>query len=303
MGHRNSSKKVEKIPSENHEIKGAETILKESEARSKVLKNGIFFLFFLIILGGLAFYAIEEKPKKPFILPTLPQMQPSKETPTYPIQVQKEQPTLPSEIHIVQNENTDLTERIRALETQNDSLRSENAALKLKLQNADEMPLLMTHLIERMYQGRPFEDALQNLLAKDPSNPFGIKVESLLGLYAASGIPTLQGLTQLFFQNAQMTEQSFYIKTRNMTWQDEILAFLKTIIRIRPQQIDATNLNGINVIFVAEDEMKNGHIEKTLALLDKLAPEQKIFMQSFIHKAKAYLIMQTLLNETSTMGE
>lgn len=150
-------------------------------------------------------------------------------------------------------------------------------------------------------RGEPFANALDELLEQDPQNPFALAIEENLSDFKMTGVPTLPLLQARFKQAANEARLSFHIK-QNMTWQAETIAFLKSLVQVRPLTI--TNARGVNILYKAEDALNAGHIEEAMMTLALLPPPQAFIMQDFMREAAGRIIINNIAQTmTSTKGE
>lgn len=178
------------------------------------------------------------------------------------------------------------------------ALREELDAFK----NAQNKTLIDTlTLYHLMASGYPYQSVLQKVLAADPQNVFAVRVQKELASFGLTGIPTLTQLQHMYAQDAKMAAYSFYVKKEPMTWQENIRAFLKSLVQIRPTHIADKDLSGPKILYKAQDELEAGHIQKAINLLKRLPTEQSVLMADFIRNASARVtlnqIMTSLIRE------
>lgn len=158
--------------------------------------------------------------------------------------------------------------------------------------------LTLYHL---MANGYPYRSVLQKVLAADPQNVFAVRVQKELAAFELTGIPTLTQLQHMYAQDAKMAAYSFYVKKEPMTWQENIRAFLKSLVQIRPTHITDSDLTGPKILYKAQDELNAGHLQRAVDLLQKLPTEQSVLMADFIRNASARMtlnqIMTSLIRE------
>ena len=82
-----------------------------------------------------------------------------------------------------------------------------------------------------------------------------------------------------------------------MSWQDEIIAFFKSVIRVRPLQVSQKELKGVALLYAASDELKAGHLDLAVTYLNKLPAAEKMLLRTFIRQAEMRLQMNTLLQQ------
>ena len=152
--------------------------------------------------------------------------------------------------------------------------------------------LNLYHLI---INGYPFRTVLNKILSENPQNIFALRVQEKLSDFELTGIPTLLQLQKLYAQEAKMTAFSFYVKKEPMTWQENIKAFLKSLVQIRPIHITSQELIGPKILYKAHDELSEGRIQNVLDILQKLPPEQYVLMADFIRNASARLTAQQII--------
>ena len=152
--------------------------------------------------------------------------------------------------------------------------------------------LALYHL---MTNGYPYRAALQKVLASDSQNVFAVRVQQELAGFELTGIPTLTQLQHMYAQDAKMAAYSFYVKKESMTWQENVRAFLKSLVQVRPLHIADTDVTGVKILYKAQDELEAGHIQKALMLLKRLPTEQSVLMADFIRNASARVTLHQMM--------
>ncbi len=234
---------------------------------------------------------VAKTPKAPEPVLTLPADEiPTPVLPTPTIAETPEEPEQQIVVEIIEQEK-DESEETAVLKAQIDALKK-----------ADTKTLVDTlTLYHLMANGHPYRNILKKVLSNRPDNPFAARVQSKLTDFELTGIPTLNQLQQMYLQDAKMAAHSFYVKKDTLSWQDNIRAFLKSLVQIRPTKIDDKDLTGVKILYKAGDELKAGNIQKAVTLLQKLPPEQAVLMADFMRNATARVtlnnIMTTLIRE------
>ena len=181
--------------------------------------------------------------------------------------------------------------------------------LEKETQKIEEMEKELNSLKERQNQkiidslflyylistGRPYQKQLQKVLLNDPQNIFAIQVQQQLGSFGITGIPTLPQLQQFYVQEAKIVAYSFHTKEKTLSWTENIRVFFKSLIQIRPLVIQDKNLTGMNILYKAHDQLKEGQLQKMIDTLKNLPPEQYLLMTDFIQNASARITLDKII--------
>ena len=276
----------------------AETEVKNN---GKVVKSGILFLIFVLLLGAWLYYALEKKPQKPIIPPRVqtervlkPIARPAVPAVSAPKAEEHASPTAEISKPVVAEPNRQayiesLQAEIKQLKNQIETLSHQNIEEK---KYADAL----LGLYDAVQNGRPFKKELGRVLKINSADPLALSIEEKAGVWAATGIPTLTELQRIFNEESHNAEQSFYIHPQ-MSWQDEIIAFFKSVIRVRPLQVSQKELKGVALLYAASDELKAGHLDLAVTYLNKLPAAEKMLLRTFIRQAEMRLQMNTLLQQ------
>lgn len=136
----------------------------------------------------------------------------------------------------------------------------------------------LSRLQAALDSGVPFEGALPDL-GLDPVPP-------ALAAQAATGVPTLQALTDSFPEAARTALEASLKATMGASWTDRAMTFLRTETGIRsldPREGDDPDA----VLSRAEAAVQDDRLAEALAELAALPPEGQAAMQAWADQAKA----------------
>ena len=249
----------------------------EEKASGFGLRSFFLISIAVVVLGCIAAYSLRDIPakKRPSPIQTDAKAAPQILTCDCPKDNSKEQ---------IEHLQQTIATLKKALSRQADEV--ENLK-RIDSQRGKEVKLSL-QLLEAIYTGKPFEvqiDALKNF---NPNAQLLAKIADLMP-YATSGIPTLEKVRKDFFTAFPLAEQSFYVNRNNTRQKNNLILFFKSLIRIRPQKITDRNSTGVLQLYLAEDFMKQGNIEKALQTVQNFPPTPKNMMSRFIKEASAYL--------------
>ena len=262
----------------------AETEIKNN---GKVVKSGILFLIFVLLLGAWLYYALEKKPQKPIIPPRV-----QTERVLKPIA----RPAVPAVSAPKAEEHASPTAEISKPVVAEPNRQAYIESLQAEIKQEKKYADALLGLYDAVQNGRPFKKELGRVLKINSADPLALSIEEKAGVWAATGIPTLTELQRIFNEESHNAEQSFYIHPQ-MSWQDEIIAFFKSVIRVRPLQVSQKELKGVALLYAASDELKAGHLDLAVTYLNKLPAAEKMLLRTFIRQAEMRLQMNTLLQQ------
>ncbi len=273
----------------------------------KTAKTGLLFLIFAAFLAVWLFFALDKKPQKP-IVPSPKKTEQVLKTIEPSVSIKT---VLPHSAEVKANQPEEKTLQqtpLKDMERQKnqayiDSLQTEIKVLKNQLENLSHQNIeekkyadSLLALYDAIQKGRPFKKEIARVLKINPTDTLALSVQEKTNVWAATGIPTLTELQIIFQKESQNAEQSFYIHPQ-MNWQDEVIAFFKSAIHVRPIQIKQKNLKGVYILYAIEDALNSGHLDKAVSLLNKLSASEKMLLSTFIKQAEMRLQINTLLQQ------
>ena len=275
----------------------------------KTAKIGLLFLAFTIILLGWLYFALNQKPQKP-IIPQSTQKEKLLKTiePHFPVKTETVSSIDKISDSFTPQKATLSKTSLPTIETQENktyiaSLQKEVKELKEQIQNLSHRNIeekkyadSLLALYDAIQNGRPFKKEIARVLSINSTDSLALSVEEKTGVWAATGIPTMTELKLIFKKEVRQIEQSFYIHPQ-MNWQDEIIAFFKSAVRVRPLQITQKNLKGISILYAIEEELNADHLEKAISRRNKLPSTQKMLFSTFIKQAEMRLQIDLLFQQ------
>ena len=147
---------------------------------------------------------------------------------------------------------------------------------------------LSIQLLEALYTGKPFEAQANALKDFNPNAQLLERISALMP-QASRGIPTIEKVRKDFFNAYSLAEQSFYIKRGGTRQRNNLILFLRSLIRVRPQKITEKNPTGVLQLYQAEEFIKQGNIAMALQSVQNFPPAPKNMMGRFINDASLYL--------------
>lgn len=182
----------------------------------------------------------------------------------------------------------ELNEKIHRLELMNLNLNE-------KIASTGNLTPLTARLMEEMYTGKAFGATLNALLMQDPQNAFALMVQENLSAYANNGLATPERLKEMFYANMQMAKNAFYTRDENASWNQKWGAYFKSLVYVYPKQMDLNKTQGVNLLFLARQQVDAGHFEQALQTIDKLPDFSKRFMAGFSQNTQHYLTAMQMI--------
>ena len=294
-------KKENKVLKSNQEVKELQQEIEEKGKQKSILKPFAFFALFVSCVGiGTLYPYLNETESFPLPQRIAPPLMLPKKIEAEVVnaheaeQIQKivQTPVL-SDIQESNNSKDKLilsqTKTIEELNERLHRLEIENLNLREKSAHQEKLTPLTVHLMEEIYTGQPFATTLNLLLMYDKTNAFALAVQEKLSAYASTGLPTAQDLKQMFLSQMEMAKDAYYINHRNTSWNQRWTAYFKSLVHIYPEQMNPDETQGIDLLFLAKNQVLKGQFEQALKSVEKLPDTSRQFLNNFIKNTHRYL--------------
>ena len=123
-----------------------------------------------------------------------------------------------------------------------------------------------------------------------------MNVQEKLSDLATSGIPTQEDLKNDFLKIMDIAKKSFYISKENTSWNKKTTAYFKSLFFIYPEKIDAQKAHGIDLLFLAKEQVMDNQFALAIKTIEKLPSNVQNLFNGFVKNAKSYLLAQQIIN-------
>ncbi|MBE6449663.1 MAG: hypothetical protein E7013_03090 [Alphaproteobacteria bacterium] len=300
--------KKEKIQKE----KPAELVIEQPKEQDRsILKPFAVFAVFVACIGGAVLYPYFNK--KDIIFPPVKKVQASNTTSLqqppsdalilYDVQEKQMDNSVPQIIHSMEESCAtkdklilNQKQTIDGLNEKLHRLEMENFNLSEKMTNWDKIVPLTAQLLNEISTGKPFLTTLNLLLTHDKTNVLALNVQEKLSDLATSGIPTQEDLKNDFLKIMDIAKKSFYISKENTSWNKKTTAYFKSLFFIYPEKIDAQKAHGIDLLFLAKEQVMDNQFALAIKTIEKLPSNVQNLFNGFVKNAKSYLLAQQIIN-------